>query len=65
MEVSIVTNYGWRDNMQIVEKKTTYDYPKGNDVVVVERRSYEITLYSAAGHLDTASSKGNSIDQMI
>ncbi len=65
MEVSIVTNYGWRDNMQIVEKKTTYDYPKGNDVVVVERRSYEVTLYSAAGQLDTSSSKGNSIDQMI
>jgi hypothetical protein len=65
MEISIVTNYGWRDNMQVVEKKTTYDYPKGNDVVTVERRTYEVTLYGSAGQLKTSSSKGNSIDQMI
>ena len=65
MEVSSVTSYGWRDNMQVVEKKTTYDYLKGNDVVVVERRSYEVTLYSIAGQLETFGMKGNSIDQMI
>jgi hypothetical protein len=65
MEVSAVTYYGWRDGLQTVEKKTTYDYAKGNDVVVVERRSYEVTLYSSTGQLETSSSKGNSIDQMI
>jgi len=48
-----------------MEKKTTYDYPKGNDVVTVERRTYEVTLYGSAGQLKTSSSKGNSIDQMI
>ena len=65
MEVSSVTNYGWRDDMRVVEKKTTYDYPKGNDVVVVERRSYEVILYSLQGQLEMANSKGNNIDQMV
>ena len=65
MEVNSVTSYSWRDNMQIVEKKTTWDYPKGNDVVVVERRSYEVILYSSVGQLENSSSKGNSIDQMV
>ena len=65
MEISSVTSYSWRDNMQVVEKKTTWDYPKGNDVVVVERRSYEVILYGAAGQLENSSSKGNSIDQTV
>ncbi len=65
MEVSSVTSYGWRDNFQTVEKKTTFDYPQGTDVIVIERRSYEVTLYGSDGSLNSSNSKGNNIDQMI
>ncbi len=64
MEVNSVTYYGWRDNLQTVEKRITYDYSNGNDVTVVERRSYLITLYDGRGNVDVSQSKGNNIDQM-
>ncbi len=66
MEVSAVTYYGWRDCFQTVEKRTTYDYPKSNDVTVVEHRSYQVTtLYDSNGSLDNSNNKGTNIDQMI
>jgi hypothetical protein len=65
MEVSAITYYGWRDGLQTVEKRTTYDFPKGNDVTTVEHRSYQITLYDSGGSLSQSNSKGNNIDQMI
>lgn len=65
MEVSSVTYLGWRDSYQTVEKRITYDYPKGNDVTIVENRSYLVTLYTAEGSLDSKNNKGNNIDQMI
>jgi arabinogalactan endo-1,4-beta-galactosidase len=64
MEIKSVTYYGWRDNLQTVEKRITYDYPKGNDVTVVEQRSYLVTLYDGRGNADTFQNKGNNIDQM-
>jgi len=64
MEVSAITYYGWRDGYQTVEKRTTYDYPKGNDVTIVEQRSYLITLYNEQGTLETHN-RGNNINQMV
>jgi hypothetical protein len=64
MEVSAITYYGWRDGYQTVEKRTTYEYPKGNDVTVVENRFYLVTLYTGQGSLETHN-RGNNIDQMI
>ncbi len=64
MEVSSITYYGWKDGHQTVERRTTYDYEKGNDVTIVEHRSYEVTLYSNNGSLETQN-KGNIIDQLV
>jgi len=64
MEVSAVTYYGWRDGHQTVEKRTTYDYPKSNDVTTVEHRSYQIILYTEQGSLETHN-RGNNIDQLV
>jgi hypothetical protein len=63
MEVHSVTYHGWRDNLHTVEKRITYDYEKGNDVTVVERRSYTIEVYDSKGSI-TQNLKGNVIDQM-
>jgi hypothetical protein len=63
MEVSAVTYYGWQDNLRTVEKRITYDYPKGSDVTVVEHRSYQITLYTEQGKLETYN-KGSTFDQL-
>jgi hypothetical protein len=64
MEVSSVTYYGWRDNLRIVEKSVTYDYPKGNDVTIVEQRSYSVSLYTGQGSLE-AHNRGSNFDQLV
>ncbi len=64
MEISSVTYLGWRDGHQIVEKRVTYDYEKGNDVTVVETRRYQIILYDSMGQ-PQQHGKGNNIDQMV
>lgn len=62
MEIKSVTYYGWRDHYQTVEKRITYDYSKGNDVVTVERRSFPVMLYAADGYTHT-DSKGSQVDK--
>lgn len=64
MEVHSITYHGWRDNTQTVEKRITYDYEKGNDVTVVENRSYTIMLYASDGKMENPS-KGNHVDEMV
>jgi hypothetical protein len=66
MEIRTVSNtLGWDNNRLIKEFKTTYDYEKGNDVTVVERRSYAVQVYSSSGVLDDYPSKGNQIDTKV
>ena len=64
MEIHSVTYHGWQDSMRTVEKRVTYEYEKGNDVTVVERRSYLIEMYDRSGSL-ISNNKGNNIDQMV
>ncbi len=64
MEVSAVTYYGWRDGYQTVEKRVTFKYDTGNDVTVVERRSYNVEVYDAKGSVLQVN-KGTVIDQMV
>ena len=65
MEIKSVTYYGWRDNLQTVEKRVTYDYSNGNDVTVVEHRSYLVHVYSADGVIEKNNNKGTNIDQLV
>ena len=64
MEVQSVTYYGLNDGLRTVEKRMTYNYEQGNDVVVVERRSYTIEMYDSKGSIEQPS-KGSNIDQMV
>ena len=64
MEVQSVTYHGWQDGLKTVEKRSTYKYEQGNDVTVVERRSYIVEVYDARGSV-TQVSKGTVIDQMV
>ena len=64
MEVHSATFYGWKDSFRTVEKRTTFDYEKGNDVTVVERKSFQVTLYDSNANL-TGPDKGTNIDQMV
>jgi hypothetical protein len=64
MEVQSATYYGWSEGLRTVEKRITYNYEQGNDVTVVERRSYTVEMYDAKGSI-TQPAKGNTIDQMV
>ncbi len=64
MEVQSVTYYGLNRDLRTVEKRMTYNYEQGNDVVVVERRSYTIEMYDSKGSIEQPS-KGSNIDQMV
>ena len=64
MEVQSVTYHGWQDGSKTVEKRLTYKYEEGNNVTVVERRSYTVEVYDAKGSV-TQDNKGNNIDQMV
>ena len=64
MEVQSVTYYGFNRDLRTVEKRMTYNYEQGNDVVVVERRSYTIEMYDSKGSIERPS-KGSNIDQMV
>ena len=66
MEVHSVSNLiGWVDNRLIKEFKTTYNYEKGNDVVITELRSYAVQLYSEAGTLTDYPNKGSNVDVKV
>ncbi len=63
MDVQTVSNIlGYRYDTLVKEFRTTYNYEKGNDVTVVERRSYRVTLYDSAGNVDEYPNKGNQVD---
>jgi len=64
MEVQSVTYHGWQDGFKTVEKRSTYKYEQGNDVTVVERRSYVVAVYDAKGSVSQVT-KGAVIDQMV
>ncbi len=64
MEIHSVTYHGWRNGLQTVEKRVTYNYEKGNDVTVVERRSYEVILYDSKAKM-IEDVKGTNIDKMV
>ncbi len=63
MDVQTVSNIlGYRYDTLVKEFRTTYNYEKGNDVTVVERRSYRVTLYDSSGNVTEYPTKGGQID---
>ena len=63
MEIHNVSNIiGWMQNRLITESKTTFNYEKGNDVAIVERKSQLVQLYDSKGNLEDYLSKGNQVD---
>ena len=66
MQVNTVSNVlGYAYDYLLTERRTTYNYDKGNDVTVVERRSYKITLYDQLGNLQEHQSKGENVDKRV
>ena len=65
MEVSSVTYYGWKDGLKTAEKRITFDYPQGNDVTIVENRSYTVAVYDSKGAVESVNNKGNVIDKLV
>ena len=63
MEIQTATYYGVHGDLRIIEKRTTFDYDKGNDVTQVERYSYAVTLYTTQGVLKDHA-KGMNVDQL-
>ncbi len=53
---------GYQYDSLIKENRTTYNYEKGNDVTIVERRSYKVTLYDSAGNVNEYPNTGTQID---
>ena len=64
MQINSITYLGWQENIRTIEKRISYDYEKGNDVVVVERRYYPTTVYDVNGVIDIVT-KGSNIDKTI
>jgi len=64
MEINSITYLGWQGDLRTIEKRINYDYPNGNDVVVVERRYYPTTVYDINGTIDIIT-KGSNIDKTI
>ena len=63
MEIHSVSNIiGWMQNRLVTESRTTFNYDKGNNVTVVERRSQLVQLYDSKGNLDEYPTKGNQLD---
>ena len=63
MEIQTATYYGVHGDLRTIEKRTTFDYDKGNDVTQVERYSYTVTLYTTQGVLKDHA-KGMNVDQL-
>lgn len=63
MEVKEISYYGWRGDYRTLEKRSTYDYPSGNDVVSIERRSYLVISYNEKGkEIQHSNNISNNID---
>ena len=64
MQINSITYLGWQENLRTIEKRISYDYEKGNDVVVIERRFYPTDVYGVNGTIDVVV-KGDNIDKTI
>jgi hypothetical protein len=63
MQVNTVhSTLGWFGSRLQTETRSVYHYDKGNDVVVVERRYIDMSLYDHRAVLPATETKGRTID---
>ena len=62
--IQVDTSYNWHGNRFVITDYKTKTFDNGLQLQTVERRSYQVTLYSSIGELVQHTNKGNAIDKM-
>jgi hypothetical protein len=62
--IQVDTSYSWHDNKFVITDYKTKTFDNGLQLQTVERRSYQVTLYSSTGELVQHANKGNAVDKM-
>jgi hypothetical protein len=62
--IQVDTSYSWQGNRLVITDYKTKTFDNGLQLQTVERRSYQVTLYSSTGELVQHTNKGNAVDKM-
>ena len=62
--IQVDTSYSWHGNNFVITEYKTRKFDNGLQLHTVERRGYEVSLYSSTGELVQHTSKGNAVDKM-